>query len=132
MSLLESLARVKIGVWQFWRMVFSANRDLPYNDYHHIDESSTTFIYQVGSDQITGKGDQKKHFVSKSTLIYSTVNISLQFNSLGNVIETILADTFYEFKHNIYQVNVAKLPNGDWDLYLYFEGVFPYEARPPE
>jgi len=36
-SLLESLAKVKIGVWQFWRIVANRNRDYPFHDYQMIE-----------------------------------------------------------------------------------------------
>jgi len=92
------------------------------------------FPYVVGQDQLTGKGDQQKHFISKSTLLFATINCSVKFNSLGNVTIAILANTWYEFKSNIHTVYVYDDGSDLTDGYLkmYFEGVLPQEGRRPE
>jgi hypothetical protein len=104
---------------------------MPYHDYHHVDEQTTGLSYVVGDNQIKGTGDQRKRFVSKSTLIFCTENTHIHFNSPNNVAVTILASTWYEFKSNIYAVFLTAITDGK-DLYLYFEGTLPQEARSPE
>lgn len=130
-TLLEAISKVKVGVWQFIRLILSANREYPYNDYHHADAQSTNGFYVVGSNQIDAHGSQHKLFVSKSTLILSTEDTHLHFNDSRNVAVTILMNTWYEFKHNVAAVYFP-IPGADKDLYLYFEGVLPEEARSPE
>jgi hypothetical protein len=87
----------------------------------------------VGANQLHGHGDQRKPFVSKSTLIFATEDMIVRFNSTNNVAVLILADTWYEFKSNIYQVFFT--PNAQpttWDIYFYFEGVLSNEQRSPQ
>lgn len=130
-TLLDAIAKVKVSIWQFIRLVFSANREYPYHDVWNNDDYSDTGIYVVGSNQINAHGDQHKLFVSKSTLIFSEVFLSLRFNSPKNEPVPILANTWYEFKSNIWTVywDVGTLSGMLW---LYFEGVLPEEARNPE
>ena len=92
------------------------------------------FPYVVGQDQLTGKGDQQKHFISKSTLLYSTIVCDVKFNSLGNVTVTLLANTWYEFMSNIHTIYVYddSSDTGENWLKMYFEGVLPQEGRRPE
>jgi hypothetical protein len=130
-TLLELISKVKVGVWQFWRAVLSANHDYPYHDYHHASVGTTNPFYIVGSNQINAHGAQHKLFVSKSTLIYSTEDTDVHFNDSRNVAVGILANTWYTFYSNIAAVYFT-IPNQDKDLYLYFEGVLPEEARSPE
>ena len=134
MSLLNKIATLLDStIIQFVRVVTLANRDLPYHDYKHVDEESTDSKYTVGDNQIKGYGDQRKQFVSKSTLIYATEDITVHFNNTNNVPIDILADTWYEFKSNIYQVFWTYGGQAEtWDIYFYFEGVLPQEQRSPE
>jgi len=92
------------------------------------------YAYVVGSNQLTGKGDQQKHFISKSTLIFSKIDATIKFNSLGNVPVEIAANTWYEFKSNIHTVYVYDdgSDTGENSLRMYFEGVLPQEGRRPE
>lgn len=94
-------------------------------------------MYAVGSDNISGVGDQKKHFVSKSTLLYTTQeNLEIKLNSMNNVTIVLLVDTWYEFKSNIHSiyVNLTTVASEELVTYLkcYFEGVMYHEARRPE
>jgi hypothetical protein len=130
-TLLDVISKVKVGVWQFIRLVLSANHDYPYHDYHHADAQTTIGWYVVGSNQIDAHGSQHKLFVSKSTVIYSTELTHVHFNDSRNVAVAILANQWYEFKSNIAAVYFP-IPGADKDLYLYFEGVLPEEARSPE
>lgn len=122
---------MKVSIWQFIRLVFNANIDLPYHDYHHANSQSTIGFYVVGSNQINAHGAQHKLFVSKNTLIYSTEATHVHFNDSRNVAVAILANTWYTFFSNIAAVYYP-IPGADKDLYLYFEGVLPEEARSPE
>lgn len=90
--------------------------------------------YAVGSNNITDRGDQKKLFTSKSTLIYSTLTCDVKFNNMNNVTIAILANTWYEFKSNIFQVFVDAVHTvaETHVIKLYFEGVMYDEARRPE
>ena len=130
-TLLELISKVKVGVWQFWRAVFSANHDYPYHDYHYANSQTTNPFYIVGSNQIDAHGAQHKLFVSKSTLIFSTETTHVHFNDSRNVPQNILANTWYTFFSNIAAVYFP-IPGADKDLYLSFEGVLPEEARSPE
>jgi hypothetical protein len=125
------MAKVKIGVWQFWRLVGSMNREYPYHDYHVVSNQSTLMFYVVGSNQQAAHGAQHKLFASKSTLIMSTEDTHVHFNNTNNVAVGILANTWYEFKSNIMAVYFPIPASGKY-LYLYFEGVLPEEARDPE
>ncbi len=122
---------IENGIHKFVSVIINANRDFPYHDYYHADETATVRSYVVGHNQVIGHGDQRKLFVSKSTLIYCTENTTIQFNSTNNVVVTILASTWYEFKSNISSIYHAAITQ-DKDLYVYFEGVLPNEARSPE
>ena len=130
-TLLEAISKVKVGVWQFIRLVLSANRDYPYHDYHYANSQTTNPFYIVGSNQIDAHGAQHKLFVSKSTLIFSTEATHVHFNDSRNVAVAILANTWYTFYSNIAAVYFP-IPGADKALYLYFEGVLPEEARSPE
>jgi hypothetical protein len=123
--------KLKSGVLTFVNATINANRDMPYHDYQHVDEQTSGLSYIVGDNQIKSVGDQRKRFVSKSTLILCTEDTTLRFNSPNNVGITILASTWYEFKSNIYVVFLTAITDGK-DLYLYFEGTLPQEARSPE
>jgi hypothetical protein len=131
MSLLNYIiTKLESGLITFINAVTLANRDYPYHDYAYFNDESTETKYTVGDNQIKGRGDQRKEFVSKSTLIYSTVDITLRFNSANNVGIDILASTWYEFKSNIYQIFFGDLSQFQGImLYLYFEGVLPSEQR---
>jgi hypothetical protein len=125
--------KLKTGVITFINAVTLANRDYPYHDYTSYNEQSTDTKYMVGANQLHGHGDQRKPFVSKSTLIFATDDFYVYFNNQNNVAVTILADTWYEFKSNIYQVFWLHIGEDDtYSLYLYFEGVLPNEQRSPE
>lgn len=133
MSFIQRMfARLESGLITFINAVTLANREYPYHDYHVFDENSTIDTYVVGQNQIDAHGNQSKRFVSKSTLIHSTVDTHVHFNDSKNVAVTILASTWYEFKSNIWQV-FTDIPS-DEDVYIkfYFEGVLPNEARSPE
>jgi hypothetical protein len=45
MMMLESLGKVKVGIWQFWRIVANRNRDLPFYDY---DKETWTYVEPNG------------------------------------------------------------------------------------
>ena len=92
------------------------------------------FPYVVGSNQLTGKGDQQKHFISKSTLVYSPILAQIKFNSLHNVTIPIMSDTWYEFKSNIHTVYVYDEGTDitEAEILFYFEGVMYDEGRRPE
>ena len=109
----------------------NVNRDMPCHDYHLVNAQSTDTCYIVGDNQVAAHGDQRKRFVSKSTLIFSTADCTVKFNNSNNVAVAILADTWYEFKSNIYQVYYS-IPEGENFLKLYFEGCLPQESRSPE
>jgi hypothetical protein len=99
-----------------------ANIDLPFHDFHHVDETTATNSYTVGHNNLGQGKDQKKLFVSKCTLIYCTEDTHIHFNNAMNVAVTSLANTWYTFYCNIYAVYTTAITQGK-DLYLYFEGV---------
>lgn len=129
--MLELLSKVKVGIWQFWRLVGSMNHEYPYHDDHVVTSQTTVAFYVVGSNQQAAHGAQHKLFASKSTLIMSTEDTHVHFNNPNNVAEPILANNWFEFKSNIEAVHFP-IPASDKYLYLYFEGVLPEEARDPE
>lgn len=123
--------KLKDGVLTFINAIINANRDLPYHDFLHVDETTVPLTYVVGASQVKGRGSQRKHFTSKSTLIYCTEDTTIRFNDTNNTAITILASTWYEFKSNVWQVFCTAITQGQ-DLYIYFEGTLPQEARGPE
>jgi hypothetical protein len=127
------VTKLESGLITFINAVTLANRDYPYHDYKHVDEDCTDTKYMVGANQLHGHGDQRKPFVSKSTLIFATENVTVYLNSINNVAIDILADTWYEFKSNIYQVFWIYSGQAEtWDIYFYFEGVLSNEQRGAE
>jgi hypothetical protein len=132
MSLLNYIVeKLKSGAITFVNAVTLANRDYPYHDYYDNDEYEDKGKYTVGENQLHGHGDQRKYFVSKSTLVYCTDIATIHFNNANNVPIVILANTWYEFKSNIYQVFWNAIDQGKY-LYLYFEGVLSNEQRGAE
>jgi len=110
---------------------YMANRDYPYHDYH---SDTTTAIYQtytVGEKNIDREGDQKKLFVSKSLLIMATTDTYVKFNHSGNVVKTLLANNWYEQKHNITRIMYAYVDEAG-TIYIEPEGVLPNEQRDAE
>lgn len=106
---------------------FLANRDLPYHDFYYATAQTTTTSYVVGTNNMGQGKDQKKIFVSKSTLIMSTVDTVVHFNNSNNVAIVILANVWYEFKSNIYTVYHTQ-PADTAKIYFYFEGVLPKDT----
>lgn len=132
MSLLNYIVeKLKSGVITFINAVILANRDLPYHDYWDNDGWADTGSYVVGMNNLNAHGSQRKLFTSKSTLIFCTEDAVVWFNHSNNVNILILANTWYEFKSNIYQVFWNAITQGKY-LYLYFEGVLPNESRSAE
>lgn len=131
MSVLNYIVdKLKSGVITFINAVILANRDFPYHDYKVVSSGSSGFMYAVGQNQVDAHGNQSKLFVSKSTLIISTADTTVQFNDAKNVTIDILANILYEFKSNIWQV-FYKIPTGTDEIHFYFEGVLPEEQRTP-
>ena len=118
------------NVWRFFRAVFNTNRDYPYRDYLKATSSGPISGYAVGTNNINKHGNQSKLFVSKSTLIYASAACTVVFNDSKNVVIDILPLVWYEFKSNIWMI-FWDLGTDGADLYLYFEGVLPDEARVP-
>jgi hypothetical protein len=116
---------------EFTGFTMNANLDMPFHDYNLINAQSTDLNYVVGDNQVAAHGDQRKRFVSKSTLIFSTADTHVHFNNSKNVPVAILKNTWYEFKSNIYEVFYDIPGNTDF-LKLYFEGCLPQESRSPE
>lgn len=142
-SLLELISKVKVGVWQFWRAVFSANRDYPYYDVVTINNSegqeALIGAYIIGHSAVNANGDMKKLFVSKRTLLYTNNGGCLVwFNHMNNP-QLNLFDMLYDGTTPMYKfeahVNVHivyyNVPATSV-LIIYSEGVLPYEARNPE
>lgn len=125
------LELIAAGYSKFISLIVRSNRELNYHDHHHADETSTANAYVVGTNNVNAHGNQSKRFVSKSTLIYSTFATTVRFNDVRNQANAILANTYYEFKSNIWQVFFS-IPEQEGDIYFWFEGVLPEEARSPE
>jgi len=125
------LSKIKKGIISFVHLVSLANKDYPYFDYKTYADTEEPEMYNVGKDSITGESTQHKLFVSKSTLIIADVDCTIQFNNTNNVVVDIIADILFTFKHNIHAVNVLTIGAGG-NIYMYFEGVLPNEARNPE
>ena len=123
--------KINRGIIAFVNMVSLSHRDWPYHDYHSDTTKATYQTYRVGENNRLGDGDQMKLFVSKSLLIMATTNTYIVFNSVNNVVHTILANTWYEFMSNIYAVHYAYVAS-EGTIYIHPEGVLPQEARRPE
>jgi hypothetical protein len=130
-KLSEIQALIERGVNQFIAVCTNSNRDLPFHDYKKANANKEGF-YVVGSSQINGTGDQKKHFISKSTLIFCNHNIKIRFNSANNTEIFIFANTYYEFKSNIHSIYWVSVGEGEDYIDMWFEGVMYHEARRPE
>ena len=132
MNVLEYIVgRLKRGLITFIGMVSLAHRDWPYHDYEKAATTSAWQSYEVGDNNKSRSGDQHKFFVSKSTLIFCTTNARVIFNHDNNVVQVILANTWYEFMTNIYFIQYQYISEAG-DIYIYTEGVAPNEARRPE
>jgi len=140
-TLFELIGKVKTNVWQFWRAVFSANHDYPYHDYVSFTnegQDPVDYIYVVGQNMVDAHGTQRKLFTAKRTLIWSVVPITIRLNSASNVPirlklhQLVLEDMIYqmELHTNISMIIFTLDPGGE--VFAYFEGVFPDEARNPE
>jgi hypothetical protein len=108
------------------------NRDYPFYDCKVEEITTAVSSYAVGHNQVNAHGDQRKKFVSKSTLVYCTEDAYLIFNNSKNVANYILANTWYEFKSNVYEVFYCTVQAQSAVIKLYFEGTMPAEARSPE
>jgi hypothetical protein len=124
------IEKLKAGAITFINAVTLANRDYPYHDALTVSAGSTGLTYVVGQGQIDAHGNQSKRFVSKSTLIMSTADTNVKFNDSKNVDVPLVANVWYEFKSNIWQVFYTT-PASEKYVYFYFEGVLPEEARSP-
>lgn len=126
-SLLNKIATlIGTGLIKFVNLVFLANRDYPLHDFKKFEDTDEPCTYRVGEDN--KQGDQKKYFVSKSTMVYADVACTLRWNSANNVVQDIVANTWYTFKCNIRSVHVVTI-GANGTLRLYFEGVLPQEVR---
>lgn len=125
------MSKLERGIITFINAVFLANKDYPYEDYHEDTTLGTYQRYSVGDNNKLGKGTQHKLFVAKSTLILCTEDVYIKFNNANNVVNTLLADTFYEFDHNIYAIYYADVDVAG-TIYIWVEGVHPQEGRSPE
>lgn len=127
MSLLSKIAgMINTGIVQFVNLVGLANRDYPLHDYKKFEDGDEPATYTVGTDNRVG--DQKKLFMSKSTLLYSDVACTIRLNNANNVTLDIIANTWYEFYSNVRSLIVVTIATGG-TLYAYFEGVLPQEGR---
>jgi len=108
-----------------------ANRDYPYHDFVTFDDGDEPIEYPVGKNNKDAFGDQKKLFVSKSTMVLSDVECIIRFNNTENTPITIRADTQYEFFSNISSVYVSAI-GAQGHIDIGFEGVLPQETRDAE
>jgi hypothetical protein len=132
MSVLNYIVdKLKSGIITFINAVILANRDYPYHDTLVVTDADPPSGYAVGKNQVDARGSQSKLFVSKSTLIMSTEDATIQFNDANNVLVPLVAGVWYEFKSNIFQVFYGT-PSTDKGIYFYFEGVLPDEQRGAE
>jgi hypothetical protein len=122
------MGKVKTGIWQFWRLVGSMNRELPYHDYTMVNVTVDPRFYAVGTNNVNAHGSQRKRFVSKSTLVWSSGDTAIRFNDNNNQTMILPDHTWIEFKSNISSVYWDALAPYRYIL-MYFEGVLPEEAR---
>ena len=116
------------GVLHFLKITLNANRDLPYDDFKTDTTTATYQYYRVGSENRKVSGTQHKLFTSKSTAIMCTKAAYVKFNSSEAVIHTLVANTWYEFKKNIYEIYYAYVEEAG-TIYIHCEGTLPEEAR---
>jgi len=109
-----------------------ANWDFPYHDFADFEEAAEGSVYVVGTNNVDAHGSQRKRFVSKSTLFYSTAAATVRFNHSDNVIITIPANVLITFVSNIREVHIVDVGQ-DAHLYAWFEGALPdADIRWPE
>jgi hypothetical protein len=140
-TLLDAISKVRVGIWQFVRLVLSANHDYPYHDYFEFEnegEDDVDVPYVVGSNNVDAHGTQRKLFTAKRTLLWSRYPIDFRLNSANNVLiemkrhQEVLEDRLYQMElHTNISIIIFKVPGG-CTINAYFEGVFPDEARNPE
>lgn len=118
--------KLKAGIITFVNAVILANHDYPMHDYKEYAAASAPANYVVGTDNMNGS--QKKLFVSKSTLVHCDTAVTLRWNDSRNVLQDIVANTWYTFRANIRSVLVVTIGAGG-TLRMYFEGVLPEEVR---
>ena len=129
MSMLNYLVtKLKTGIITFINAVILANRSYNMDDYEAALPINTYGRYVVGENNISGQGTQHKLFVSKSTLIFCTNNMYVRFNSSANVAHALLANTWYEFKHDIREI-YHRDPLATGTMHIHCEGVLPKESR---
>lgn len=129
MSITQRVTKIlEAGLFKYIRLIIGANRDYPYHDFVTFEDGEEPISYQVGKNNKDLDGDQKKLFVSKSTMILSDVECTIRLNHAGNTPITIRADTQYEFLSNISMVYVTVIATGGY-IDLGFEGVLPEECR---
>lgn len=132
MSVLDYLrGRLERGVITFINAVIGANRDYPYHDFHTDTMTSAYQLYNVGDNNVGLSGDQHKRFVSKLTPIFVTQNAYIKLNHANNVVITLLANTWYNFKVNIHAIHYRYVDT-EGTIYIIAGGVAPNEARRPE
>lgn len=121
---------IERGINQFIAICTNANRDLPFHDYYDTDGYADTGHYVVGANQNIRDGDQKKFFVSKSTLLRSTTDTTIRFNNQNNIPVYLAANTYFEFKSNIHEL-FWDITQREGDIFMWFEGVMYNEGRRP-
>lgn len=122
------IERLKRGVITFIHAVILANWELPFHDFMTATTTANKKTYVVGTNNLLGRGDQHKRFVSKLTPIFCTTNTYVIFNSTENVPHLLLANTWYNFKINVWQITYYYV-QAEGTIYAHFGGVLPNEAR---
>lgn len=132
MSILDYIrGRINRGIIAFVNIVTLANWDLPFEDQLKDTTTAAQQTYIVGTNNRIGRGDQHKLFVSKLTPIFCTTDTYVIFNSAENTPHYLRANTWYNFKINIYAITYYWVAS-EGTIYAHFGGVLPQEARRPE
>jgi len=120
--------KLKAGIITFINAVILANREYSMHDYVHFEDGDEPTKHVVGSGNMAAGGDQKKLFISKSTLIFCTTAAVVRFNNANNVPVGILPNVWYEFYQNTHTLIVDSIATNGL-FYAHFEGVLPSEGR---
>ena len=132
MSILDYIyGRIRRGIITFVNIVTLANWELPYEDHMNDTTTAVKQTYRVGTNNQLGDGDQMKLFTSKLTPIFCTTDTYVVFNNVNNVPHYLRANTWYNFKINIYAIHYYYVSDAG-TIYAHFGGVKPQEAGRPE
>lgn len=127
-NLQQIIDMINAGIHKFVSICINANPSYPYGDYETATLTANKVRYQVGANNKGRNASQNKFFVSKSTLIYSTVDAFVIFNGSENIPEFIIAEMPFTFYQEIKDITYY-YDDTEGTIHIWTEGVLPQETR---